>query len=88
MLSDWLEVRNTKKNKVTATAWNKINKTLTTIEQKIKIKPNEAFETMVTRAWQSLELEYFQNTNTGSAGTTSQGTGVKDYYGNDITWDN
>jgi hypothetical protein len=87
MLSDWLEVRNIKKNKVTATAWNKINKTLSVIEQKLNIKPHDAFETMVTRAWQSLELEYFQNNNAGSAGTTSQGTGIKDSNGNDITWE-
>jgi hypothetical protein len=87
MLSDWLEVRNVKKNKVTATAWNKINKTLSVIEQKLNIKPHEAFETMVTRAWQSLELEYFQNNSAGSTGTTSHGTGVKDSNGNDITWE-
>ena len=63
MLSDWLEVRNTKKNKVTTTAWNKINKTLTEIHTKLNINPAEAFETMVTRAWQSLELEYFTPKN-------------------------
>ncbi len=65
MLSDWLEVRNTKKNKVTATAWNKINKTLSSIQEKINISPESAFETMVTRAWQSLELEYFKENENG-----------------------
>jgi hypothetical protein len=65
MLSDWLEVRNTKKNKVTATAWNKINKTLTTIQQKLNINPESAFETMVSRAWQSLEIEYFKENENG-----------------------
>ena len=87
MLNDWLDVRKTKKNKVTATAWNKINKTMTDIEKKLGINPSNAFETMVTRGWQSVELEYFQNNSNGSAGATSQGTGVKDYYGNDITWE-
>lgn len=61
MLSDWLEVRQSKRNRVTQTAWNKINRTLTLIQKEAGIKPQEAFETMVTGAWQSLELKYFLN---------------------------
>ncbi len=61
MLMDWLEVRKNKRNKVTQTAWNKINRTLSLIEQETKIKAQDAFETMVTGGWQSLELKYFIN---------------------------
>lgn len=59
MLTDWLYVRNAKKNKVTGTTWNKINKTLTIIKEKVGVSPQEAFETMVASGWQSLELRYF-----------------------------
>lgn len=87
VLEDWLEVRKSKKNKVTATAWKKINKTLTTIEKSVGVKPVDAFETMVAAGWQSLEVKYFQNTNTGSAGQSSQGSGIRDSSGNEITWE-
>jgi hypothetical protein len=87
MLTDWLEVRKAKKNKVTSTAWNKINRTLTAIHKELGINPIEAFETMVASGWQSLEIKYFQNNSNGNAGNKSQGTGIKDYNGNDITWE-
>ena len=87
MLVDWLDVRKNKKNKVTPTAWKRINRTLILIEKEVGITPKVAFETMVASGWQSLELKYFQTNSKGSAATTSQGTGVKDYYGNDITWE-
>lgn len=87
VLEDWLEVRKSKKNKVTATAWKKINKTLTTIEKSVGVKPADAFETMVAAGWQSLEVKYFQNTNTGSTGQSSQGSGIRDSSGNEITWE-
>jgi len=86
MLNDWLEVRASKKNRVTQTAWNKINRTLTLIENEAKIPAREAFETMVTGAWQSLELKYFLN-NSGRAGNDSQGSGIKNSSGQNITWD-
>lgn len=87
MLSDWLEVRKSKKNKVTATAWNRINKILGEVHTQIGIIPHDAFETMVASGWQSLELKYFQTNSKGNSVSSSQGTGVKDYYGNDITWE-
>lgn len=87
VIQDWLEVRKNKKNKVTPTAWSRINKNLTLIHKQAGVSPKEAFETMVASGWQSLELKYFQTSSKGSAGTTSQGTGVKDYYGNDVTWE-
>ena len=87
MLSDFLEVRKAKKNKVTGTAWNKINKTLTLIKKEIGVSPKEAFETMVTRGWQSIELEYFQNTGNGHAGKNTQGGEITDSSGQKITWE-
>lgn len=59
MLLDWLEVRKTKKNKVTKTAWTRINRTLILIEKEVGVSPKVAFETMVANAWQSLEVSYF-----------------------------
>lgn len=87
VLSDWLEVRKEKRQKMTATAWKETNDTLAKIEKQLKISPLEAFKKMVTKSWASVELEYFQNNSNGNAGNSSQGTGVKDYYGNDITWE-
>lgn len=87
VLSDWLEVRKEKRQKMTATAWKETNETLAKIEKQLKISPIEAFKKMVTKSWASIELEYFQGNGNGSAATSSQGTGVKDYYGNDVTWD-
>ena len=85
VLSDWIDVRKTKKNKVTATAWNSVNKTLVIIQKKIGIKPHDAFETMVASGWQSLKLEYFLNSN-GTAATTKS-SGIRDSAGNEITWE-
>lgn len=86
-LEDWLEKRKTKRNKVTATDWNKVNKNLSLIQSKLGICAIDAFETMVTANWQSLEVKYFENSNLGRSGNSSQGTGIKDYNGNDVTWD-
>ncbi len=61
ILIDWLEVRKNKRNKVTATAWNRINRNLTLIQTEAGIAPIEAFEIMVASGWQSLELKYFLN---------------------------
>jgi hypothetical protein len=82
MIRDWLEVRKEKKNKVTETAWNKINKTLTSIRIETGIKPIEAFETMVANGWQSLQLKYFQDSKVVS--NKSDGAIVRDYSGNII----
>jgi hypothetical protein len=59
VLEDWLEVRKAKRNKVTFTAWKNINQTLKDINDKLSITPQKAFETMVTKGWQSLEVDYF-----------------------------
>lgn len=87
VIDDWIEVRRNKKNKVTTTAWRRINNNLTLIQKQTGISPKEAFETMVASGWQSLELKYFQNDSRGSAGNKYQGTGIKDINGNTITWD-
>jgi len=66
MINDWLDVRKTKKNKVTPTAWNRINKILVEVKEQTGISPTEAFETMVASGWQSLELKYFVRDNGAS----------------------
>lgn len=63
MLRDWLDVRKSKKNKVTPTAWNRVNRILIEVHKQLSITPREAFETMVASAWQSLELKYFVKDN-------------------------
>ena len=63
MLRDWLDVRKSKKNKVTPTAWNRVNRILIEVHKQLGITPREAFETMVASAWQSLELKYFVKDN-------------------------
>ncbi len=84
---DWVNNRKSKRNKVTLTAWKRINKNLTLIRKELGISPNEAFETMVAAGWVSLELKYFENRSKGNGGKESQGSGIKDSNGNDITWD-
>jgi hypothetical protein len=63
MLKDWLDVRKSKKNKVTPTAWIRINRILIEVHKEVGITPREAFETMVANAWQSLEVKYFIKDN-------------------------
>lgn len=87
MLQDWLQVRKDKKSTVTATAWNKINKTLGDIQKQLSIKPEDAFETMVAAGWLSLDIKYFQSSNNGNSGHNSQGSGLRDSSGNEITWE-
>lgn len=58
-LEDWIKVRKSKRAAITKTTWNKINRTLSTIERETQIKPCDAFETMVASGWQSIELQYF-----------------------------
>lgn len=86
MLSDWMDIRKAKRNNVTATAWNRVNRNLTEIYKKTGITPIDAFETMVAAGWQSLELKYFENNSKGTA-KQSQGSGIKDSSGNDVFWD-
>jgi len=63
MLKDWLDVRKSKKNKVTPTAWNRVNRILIEVHQQLGITPRDAFEIMVASAWQSLEIKYFVKDN-------------------------
>lgn len=87
MLKDWIEVRQSKRNKITATAWNKINKTLTLIQKQLGISPLEAFETMVASGWQSLEVKYFEKPSKGYAGNNIDDGKLRDKDGNTITWE-
>lgn len=59
MIVDFLEIRKEKKSKITKTAWEQINKKLTEIQEKLKITPITAFETMVAKCWQSVDIKYF-----------------------------
>ncbi len=59
MLSDWLDVRKSKKAIVTATAWDRLNKELQKC-QDLGISPHEAFETMVTNGWNSLNADWIK----------------------------
>ena len=61
MLEDFLEVRRSKKARVTATAWRRVNNTLLEIKGKLNITPIYAFETMVANAWQSIQVKYFMD---------------------------
>lgn len=67
MLSDWLEVRKEKRQKMTATAWQETNETLSKIEKQLNISPIDAFKKMVTKSWASIELEYFTQKDNGKA---------------------
>lgn len=59
MIQDWLLIRKTRKARVTKTGWSRLNKILTLIKEKTLVEPVDAFETMVDKTWQSLELKYF-----------------------------
>jgi len=57
MIEDWAQVRKVARKKITRTAWNTINKQLELCKQK-GISPLTAFETMVTRGWASIEVDW------------------------------
>ena len=79
MLKDWLDVRKHKRSKVTKTAWNKINKTLMQVKESLSLSPIEAFETMVTNGWLSMELKYFlPRENNYSAGKKNESMPIDD----------
>lgn len=84
MLEDWLVIRKDKKARVTKTAWDTINKTLSEIKEKLNINPIDAFGVMVASCWQSLKLEWFnksdkQNINEKLAATDDTSWG-KDFH--------
>ena len=56
------------------------------IHGKTGISSKEAFETTVASCWQSMELKYFQQ-HKGRYGNSSQGSGLKDIYCYNLTWD-
>lgn len=59
MISDWLEVRKSKRVKMTATAWKGTNAVL----QKLCVaglNPIECFEGMVASGWQGIKVSYFE----------------------------
>lgn len=71
MLEEWLAIRKDKKARVTQSAWDKINNTLVKIESEVKMKPVDAFQTMVANCWQSLEVKYFKDEAKKKTTTTS-----------------
>jgi predicted transcriptional regulator len=86
VIQDWLAVRKNKRVQVTPTSWKRINKNLSIIQKETGISPKEAFEIMVASGWQSLELKYFQK-DKGRVGNSSEGSGLKDINGYNLTWD-
>lgn len=63
MLEEWLAIRKDKKKRVTQCAWDKINDALSRIEKEVRITPKDAFQTMVSECWQSLDVKYFKDDN-------------------------
>lgn len=59
MISDWLDVRKSKRAKMTETAWKGTNSVL----HKLKLSglnPIECFESMVASGWQGIKVSYFE----------------------------
>lgn len=59
MISDWLEVRKTKRAKMTATAWKGTNSVLQKLRQH-GLNPVDCFESMVASGWQGIKFSYFE----------------------------
>lgn len=59
MISDWLEVRKSKRAKMTATAWKGTNSVLQNLRNS-GLNPVECFESMVTSGWQGIKVSYFE----------------------------
>lgn len=57
MIQDYQINRKNKRAPITATSWNMINKQLAKCKER-NIEPQEAFETMVARGWQSMNVEW------------------------------
>lgn len=59
MISDWLDVRKSKRAKMTATAWKGTNSVLQKLGQS-GLNPVECFESMVASGWQGIKVSYFE----------------------------
>lgn len=59
LLSDWIDIRKSRRAIVTATAWDCLNRELDKCE-KLGISPQEAFETMVINGWTSLKADWIK----------------------------
>ncbi len=59
MISDWLEVRKSKKAKMTSTAWKGTNSVLSKLKD-AGLNPIECFEGMVASGWQGIKVSYFE----------------------------
>lgn len=70
MLSDWLDIRKSKRAIITATAWDKLNRELQKCVDN-GVSPHEAFETMVANGWVSLKSDWLK-TNNKTVATKSQ----------------
>lgn len=59
MISDWLDVRKSKRAKMTETAWKGTNSVLHKLNQ-LGLNPVECFESMVASGWQGIKVSYFE----------------------------
>jgi hypothetical protein len=59
MISDWLEVRKSKRAKMTPTAWKGTNSVLEKLTN-FGLSPVECFESMVASGWQGIKVSYFE----------------------------
>lgn len=59
MISDWLDVRKSKRAKMTPTAWKGTNSVLTKLKD-AGLNPVECFEGMVASGWQGIKVSYFE----------------------------
>ena len=60
VMSDWLQVRQSKRAKVTPTAWMQINANLLKL-QSLGLNPIECFMKAVGNGWSGVEVRYFKN---------------------------
>jgi hypothetical protein len=58
-LTDWLTVRNKKRNPVTITAWTRMNKNIALIQEKTGISPSDVLARAIDATWHSVEVKYF-----------------------------
>jgi hypothetical protein len=61
MIDDYVLMRKKQKKPITFTGWSKINKTLQEIQNKLRIEPTTAFETMIEASWARLDISFFQD---------------------------
>ncbi|HIE0453190.1 TPA: replication protein [Pseudomonas aeruginosa] len=81
LLADWITTRKAKRAALTPTAWKRLNNSLAKCKA-AGFTAEYAVETMVSKGWQTVEVEWLKNSTRSFSGPQS----VPAYDANDTSW--